>query len=353
MRPVTVRIMHQEPGPDAGPLTRWLAAEQETIARQHVDRFVAAGADDVAVVAGPPDGISFGSRLRTLANADRPDGLVILGSGSVPLATRSDAREFVQAAATSGRYALANNRFSADAIAIADAWPTLAALPDLPTDNALPRWLEEHAGYRVVDLRRRWRLAVDVDAPLDLLLIGRSGDTSAAEAEGIDLGPVTATIEAVRRVAADPSAELMVAGRTSATTLGWLERSTASRTRALIEERGLRTSTANQRSPASVIGALLDRDGPSSLGEHLVRLGDAAVVDTRVLMAHRWGADETAWPVAEDRFASDLLLPGQVADLWLRDLTAAARAAPIPILLGGHSLVGPGVRLVVRGSRRK
>ncbi|TFG67383.1 MAG: hypothetical protein E4H24_06320 [Thermomicrobiales bacterium] len=65
-------------------------------------------------------------------------------------------------------------------------------------------------------------------------------------------------------------------------------------------------------------------------------------------MAHRWGANETAWPVAEDRFSSDLLLPGQISDPWLRELTVAARAAPIPILLGGHSLVGPGVRLVVR-----
>jgi hypothetical protein len=348
MRPVTVRIMHQEPGPDAGPLTRWLIAERETIARQHVDRFVAAGAADVAIVAGPPDVTPFGSRLRALASADRPDGLVVLGSGAIPLATRRDIRDFVEAAATGGRRALANNRFSADAVAIADAWPTLANLPDLPTDNGLPRWLAEHAGYRVTDLGRRWRLAVDIDGPLDLLLIGRSRVADAAEAGGVDMGPATAVIEAVRRVAADPSAELLVAGRTSATTLGWLERSTASRTRALIEERGLRTSTAHQRSPASVIGALLDRDGPSSLGEHLVRLGDAAVVDTRVLMAHRWGANETAWPVAEDRFSSDLLLPGQISDPWLRELTVAARAAPIPILLGGHSLVGPGVRLVVR-----
>ncbi len=144
---------------------------------------------------------------------------------------------------------------------------------------------------------------------------------------------------------------MLVAGRTSSGSLAWLERHTASRTRALIEERGLRAANGpNRRPPASVVGALLDRDGPESFGEHLARLSDAAIVDTRVLLAHRLGADETAWPAAEDRFASDLLLPDRIADPWLRALTASAVSAPIPILLGGHTLVGPGVRLIMAGS---
>jgi len=105
------------------------------------------------------------------------------------------------------------------------------------------------------------------------------------------------------------------------------------------------------RRPASVLGLLLDRVGPASLGSHLERLGDAAVVDTRVLLAHRFGADEHAWPSAEDRFASDLLLPERVADSWLHELTAAAAGARIPIALGGHTLVGVGLRLLLRSNR--
>jgi hypothetical protein len=159
----------------------------------------------------------------------------------------------------------------------------------------------------------------------------------------------------VRAVAADPGAELLVAGRTSATDLRWLERHTRSRTRALVEERGLRTSAAgaelgrpNRRPPRSVLGALLDRDGPGALGRHVAALSDGALIDSRVLMAHRLGADEGAWPTAEDRFASDLLLAERIDDPWLRELTAAARDAAVPILLGGHGLVGPGVRLALR-----
>jgi hypothetical protein len=152
-------------------------------------------------------------------------------------------------------------------------------------------------------------------------------------------------------VAADARKELLVAGRTSSTTLRWLERRTASRTRALIEERGLRTTRAGQRPAASILGMLLDRDGPESFGTSVARLGDAAIVDTRVLLAHRHGADERAWPAPEDRFASDLLLHDRIADPWLRALTAAAADAPIPVLLGGHTLVGPGLRLALRRPR--
>lgn len=106
------------------------------------------------------------------------------------------------------------------------------------------------------------------------------------------------------------------------------------------------------RPPASVLGALLERDGPGSLGRHLARFADAAIVDSRVLLAHRLGAEEATWPIAEDRFASDLLLADRIADPWLRELTTSAVAAPIPVLLGGHTLVGPGARLVVGGPSR-
>ena len=106
----------------------------------------------------------------------------------------------------------------------------------------------------------------------------------------------------------------------------------------------MRTAPPGQRPARSALGLLLDRDGPEGLGSILAELAEAAVVDTRVLLAHRLGTDETAWPAAEDRFASDLLLHERIADPWLRTLTRAAFEAPIPVLFGGHTLVGPGLR---------
>jgi hypothetical protein len=353
MRPVRVSILHPGPGRGSGPLERWVADARARLADRHAVAFRAVGATDVEVVSGLPVE-PFGRRLQRLLGdaGGQGAGLVVLGSGAIPLATRADRRAFIVAAGAEDRVALANNRFSADIVAIARP-DLLPPVPDLPGDNALPRWLSEVGGYRVDDLRRRARLGFDVDGPLELVLLGFVGGAP------VDETLVHERIEAVRAIAGDRRAELIVAGRTSATTLRWLERHAATRVRAWVEERGMRAASplaqarpGSARPPASLLGTLLERDGPGSLGGHLARFGDAALVDTRVLLAHRLGADEAGWPRAEDRFASDLLLPACVADPWLRDLTQAAATAPIPVLLGGHSLVGPGVPLVIGGPPR-
>jgi hypothetical protein len=363
---VSVRILHVAPSPSSGPFERLLGRVRLENGERHLRGFREAGADDVDLVIGQPDDTSFGARLGGLvAGLARGAGIVVLGSGSMPLATAIDRRSFSESARgiAGRRSALANNRYSVDAIAIADA-ADLPEVPALPGDNALGRWLAERAGWTVADLRPRWRLQVDLDSPLDAVLIGRARDERA-------LDRVRARLDAMRTVAADRRAELLVAGRTSAASLGWLESHTACRVRALVEERGLRASSllalaepgarpwgvvrpvGGARPPRSALGLILDRDGPEALGERLAELADAALVDSRVLMAHRLGGDEGAWPAAEDRFASDLLLPDGIADPWLRALTRAAADAPIPIVLGGHTLVGPGVRLAVgRGGSR-
>jgi len=360
---VAVIILHAEPGPAAGPLERWVASARRALAEHQRGAFTAAGATDARIVAGVPDGTPFGALLREAAArarrgapGARPGGLVVLGSGSIPLATAADRRALVAAAAGETPAALTNNRYSSDVVAIACA-DVLGSLPDLASDNALPRWLAEFAGYRVTELPA-WRLRVDVDDTLDLVLLRRARPSAPIRVPpDVDTTRVELALDAVARVAHDPAMELVVAGRTSSGAIAWLERNTASRVRAIVEERGLRGSdaraararAARPRPPASVVGAVLDSAGPASLGDVLARLGDGGLVDTRVLLAHRLGADERAWPSAEDRYASDLLLYERVSDPWLRALTNAATEAPIPIVLGGHTLVGPGIRLALRG----
>jgi hypothetical protein len=352
---VGVIILHAEAGPSAGPLAAWVGAERRVLAERHRTAFAAAGATDVRIVAGVPDGRPFGELLRRIVAAGRTTGVVVLGSGSIPLATGADRRALVAAAGADRPGAVTNNHYSSDVVAIACA-DVLAGLPDLSSDNALPRWLAEHARMPVRELPA-WRLRVDVDDPLDLVLLRRARPSMALRVPpDVDASRAIAALDAASQVARDPAAELFVAGRTSSASLAWLERRTAARVRALVEERGLRASDpaaassepARRRPPASVFGGALDRGGPESLGAVVAGLGDAALIDTRVLLAHRLGADERQWPTPEDRFASDLLLHERIADPWLRALTRAAAEAPIPIALGGHTLVGPGIRLALR-----
>jgi hypothetical protein len=168
----------------------------------------------------------------------------------------------------------------------------------------------------------------------------------------------------LRALAADPYAELLVFGRSGSATLRWLERNVRCRVRFLAEERGLRASsplaigaapaTSNEgprshRPPRATLGRLLEVGGPSTLGAVVAELGDGAIIDSRVLLADRLGADEGAWPPPSERYASDLLRTADVDDPWLRELTAAAAASSRPIVLGAHSLVGPGIRLLLAG----
>jgi hypothetical protein len=364
-----VIIFHVEAPNGAGPLVRALAEARRELAEGHREAFLAAGADEAEIVAGAPDRLSFGERLAGAIRARSapaggaapggraaPGGLIVLGSGSIPLTRAADLRRFVEIAAGPGGHALANNRYSADVVAISRV-ADLAELPPLPADNALPRWLEERAGVAVADLRSRWRLGVDIDTPLDLLVVGGP----AARRIHATAPLVGERLAALADVLTNRRAELLVAGRVSAATLRWLESGVACRVRALVEERGLRAAsrlaqsgaTTGSRPPRSVLGELLDRDGPESLAATVAKLADAAVIDTRVLLAHRHGADEGAWPAAEDRFASDLLLTESIADPWLRALTQSAAGHPAtgPILLGGHTLVNGGLRLLAQRAR--
>lgn len=339
MNRVVAIILHAVPTPGAGPLETAFAAARAANAARHVRGFETAGAVARIIetrAGGPP----FGARLRRLAALDAGAGFVVLGSGSVPLASPGDRRAFVAAAGGDGP-ALSNNRFSSDIVAI-PARAALGELPDVAADNGLPRWLAER-GHEVRDLRTRWRLQIDLDSPLDVLLAGRAGRGDPA------FEPVRTTVDRIRAIARSPDAELLVAGRTSAATLSWLETATASRTRAIVEERGMRTAAAGQRPVRSTLGLVLDREGPEALGRILAGLADAAIIDSRVLLAHRLGVAESGWPAPADRFASDLLDPEPIADPWLRALTRAAVEASIPVLLGGHTLVGPGLRLLLGG----
>ena len=356
-----VVIFHHSPQRGAGPLTRVLGDVRRRLAEYHVELFTQAGADRVLLLSGgpgsPDGGASFGERLATVVAQERPGGVVILGSGSVPLLHLGDARSLVDTASARQPAALTNNRFSSDVCAVSLAG-VLERLPSLPSDNALPRWLEERAGYPVHELAARDRLALDIDTPQDAAIASLAPGVPAMLRTTVDaLGLQVPRLAELRALAASPRAEMLVHGRAGSATLRWLERHARCRVRFLAEERGLRASSAvamkarptpPARAPRSALGRLLERDGPSALAGLVAELGDGALIDSRVLLADHLGGDEAEWPSAEDRFASDLLRPGDVRDPWLRALTASAQDAQGPILLGGHTLVAAGPRILLR-----
>jgi hypothetical protein len=256
---------------------------------------------------------------------------------------------------------VANNRFSADAFVVAgDLDRALDALADCETDNAAPRRLSD-AGFAWRDLGDMPWARFDVDTTLDMALLRLATRLAGTRQLG---GPVGGYLEmarlpgdlplevpdlhAIGDVLRDRSAELVVAGRVPASTWQELETETACRVRCLVEERGMRSARNPGRPPRSILAAFMARSSPAELIAELTTLGDAVVLDTRVLMAAVAGSsDATTWPPEEERFASDFGDASRVATPWLRELTEAAAAGSVPFLFGGHGLVSDGLRLIL------
>lgn len=98
--------------------------------------------------------------------------------------------------------------------------------------------------------------------------------------------------------------------------------------------------------PRSLLGDWVSETGATSLIEHLAALGDAVIIDSRVVMASLAGSsDAAAWPAPEERYASDFGDSSPIATPWLHDLTTTAASASVPFLMGAHTLVSDGLRI--------
>ena len=97
-------------------------------------------------------------------------------------------------------------------------------------------------------------------------------------------------------------------------------------------------AAGTDHTPRSALGYLYEAIGATAFFRRLGELGDAAILDTRVVEAHAGRQ-----PSRADRYWSDVFAAEEIAAPWLREFTAAARESRQPVLLGGHSLVSGGL----------
>jgi hypothetical protein len=300
----------------------------------------------------------FGQRLRELALKYQIERVFYMGGGSGALLSAEEMAQIVQRVRSVDRILLTNNFYSTDFAAFGPA----SALDgiELPAiDNDLGWVLAEEAGLPNESLARKASTQFDVDTPTDLMALsihprsGREpdgarrpgiGSHTRAFLDGLQLD--TAHIEQALHVLMDRNAEVLVAGRVSAAVWDYLQQATACRVRVFAEERGMRASGRQARGEArSLLGYYYQQVGPQRFFETLAQLGQAVLLDSRVIFVHLG-----VWPSASDRYNSDLRRPERIADAVVREFTSAAMAAPIPVVLGGHSLVSGGLYALVEAA---
>ena len=349
-----------------GEAQRWVDGARREIARDLIDKSLAtakfgrvivstndpalAGAvRDLGVTVEPdPPGkaFHFGTRLQQIVANYGIERMVYLGGGCAPLLTVDTLAEMAERIRAADRLFLANNFYSVDFCGLVPATALLSTRP--PDHDNVLGWLCRELDLPAHELARTTATSFDVDTPADLVALSLHPDVpphTRAFLDGLplDTGHVVPAISAFL----NRQAQVLISGRVSSRTMAYLERETLCRTRVLSEERGMRASGRLARGEArSVLGMHMEAVGMERFFQDVVpQLGHAAFIDDRVLWAHHG-----AWPSAEDRFNSDLFQVDRIADPFVRRFTEAALACPVPVVLGGHSLVSGGLCVLIEAA---
>lgn len=291
----------------------------------------------------------FGCRLLEVCERYGIDRPLYTGAGAGVLLSGDEFAAIARRLAGVDRLIIPNNFFSCDLFGLATA-PVLRHV-DLPaSDNLLARLLTQQAGLACEPLPRTTATQFNLDSPADLAVLALAGGagprlTTLLEREAPALPALTRLMERL----VDPEAELFVAGRVGSAVWQYLERETACRVRVLSEERGMQAAGRDVSGAArSLLGFHIEAAGVDRVFAEVAALCDAAIIDSRVLLAHAG-----VRPSRADRFASDLGRWQDIADPYLRELTRAAAQAPVPVVLGGHSLLAGGLMLLTQAAWRR
>lgn len=291
-----------------------------------------------AYVVNTQAGFNFARTLIDVVRQFEIDSLLYMGGSAAPLLREEDV-EWMADQLETGDVVIANNALSADFIAVSPT-SVLSGI-DLPvTDNFLGYLIWEAGFKRILTEERPW-LGFDLDTPTDYLILETQkgvGKRTAEALRGLDW-PRDAVRES-KEILSRPRPELFLAGRVGTDIVDFLNGHLKSRVRVLSEERGMKALGRDLKGEVcSLLAEFVDSMGPERFFDLVSRCCDAAFIDTRAAFSH-WTRGE---PSVNDRYNSDLFRWETIDNVKIREFTKAASGARVPVLLGGHTVVGGGL----------
>lgn len=289
------------------------------------------------VTGGKP--FHFGQRLHDIVQHYQLEKVLYMGGAAAPLISSFELQYLREILEQNSGVLVANNFYSADIVGFNPGQAlTKISLPAI--DNTLAMALSNEAGLRWIPIQRSLGLNFDVDTPADILILSVHPDLGPHTAKAVaGLSWDLDRFEAIKSLLTNPTGELVIFGRVGSNLFQYLDGHTRCRLRLFSEERGMKALGRDERGEVqSLMGRFIEELGYEEFFSFLARISQGAVLDTRVLFEHfHWKLSPT------ERFASDLGEIKLINHAHLLEFTKAALAAPIPILLGGHSLVAGGL----------
>jgi CTP:molybdopterin cytidylyltransferase MocA len=301
---------------------------------------LASEAAEFATVDFEPNGrrFHFGTRLRQVIVKYGLENVIYMGGAAAPLISPCEFNQIALALKRSRNTVIMNNVQSADLVAFTPARAIdEIELPD--NDNSLGNLLRGIGMSRML-VPNSGRVNFDIDTPTDILILGLHPDCGARLSRAIasldwPRDKLNQAIEILR----DDSREIAVIGRVGPSVIQYINANMVHRMRVFSEERGMKALGREERGEVvSLLGFMIEELGPCKFFEYLSSVCDLAFIDTRVIFAHLQ-KQVSDW----DRFQSDLGRFQLIENQWVKEFTRSAWESPIPVILGGHSLVAAGL----------
>ena len=289
----------------------------------------------------------FGEALCAFVRDEQPETMLYFGAGSAPLVSFELIEQALSIVGTSKNpKAYVNNFHSTDWAIFNHAQEIIGMHERLPQDNQLGWVMKNKAGYEIAAAPFTLETSVNIDTPMDLLMIAMHPSKGQRFKDMIPDYALAALqrVEAFVEVMQKPGNTIAIIGRSSSHIWAMLEQKTKLWLRVFVEERGMVASGRLERGEVrSLVGELVMHIGHASFVRHLASICDAVLWDTRVWMGH-----QGIWPSQVDRFAADLGLTEEIQDQSLRSLTRAVVQADIPIITGGHGVVAGNILALLK-----
>ncbi len=277
----------------------------------------------------------FGRELQDAIQQHNLKRVICLNGAGSPLITVEELNMICHKLLSREQFVYTNNTQSVDIIAF--TVPEQIDIVELPAkDNSLAMALRDQLNLEMELMPHTLGLLFDIDTPSDLIVLKEGPFAGPRTQEALDsLHLDGSKLVSAKAVLKDEYEDIALIGRVGAPVIERLNALLKLRLRVFSEERGMKSlGRIEAKEVISLLGLLLDHAGLEQFFQYLAQVARCVFIDSRVLMYHYQHEFSD-----RERFLSDLGKWNEIEDPWLRKFTRLAEACPVPVILGGHSLV--------------